>query len=185
MAKQTQSIFADMGGSPELLQRIAAHADAVKVWEAAQSNADRCWFRAKKHLPKRPDHLAVFRYISRPGETAAPLTPGLLKRFSVKLDRSGLRAVQADLRKVEAGEAKILRAHGWLALDKIQRKAGDAMDAAELRCTRFRARSVGDLAVKLQFAADQYGLADAGIDGLAVASVISDAVRLAKKGGAA
>jgi hypothetical protein len=103
---------------------------------------------------------------------------------STKADRCKFRAFRQS-RKAGASDAKILRAHGWPALNKVQRKASDEMDRIEFRCIRFRARTAGDLAAKLLFAAYHYDLGGSGIDGLAVTSAISDAVRLAKKGGAA
>jgi hypothetical protein len=78
-------------------------------------------------------------------------------------------------------DAKILRACGWPALGRAERKASDEMDRIESCCTHFRARTVGDLAAKLLFAAYHYDLEGAGIDGQAVTSAISDAVRLAKR----
>jgi hypothetical protein len=99
-------------------------------------------------------------------------------------DQCRLRALRKP-RKARVPDSKVLRECGWPAFDGAQCKASDAIDAAELRCTEFRAHSVGDLAVKLQFAAVLYDLAGAGIDGRAVAAAISDAVRLAQKGGAA
>jgi hypothetical protein len=97
-----------------------------------------------------------------------------------KADRCRRRALRQP-RKAGITDAKILRAHGWPALAKAERKASDAMDRIELLCTHFSARTVGDLAAKLLFAAYYYDLEGPGIDGDAVASAISDAVRLAKR----
>jgi hypothetical protein len=180
-----------------LVGRLADHARAVQAYENAASEADDCLFQAKKNFPPRPLHLTYTAGVNaKTGEVVrAPLDAyGLEKiladdaRLGLELTEAARRHMFADLRKAQGIEAAILRDHGWWPLKAAARKANDEMDRLENRCTQFPARSVADLAAKLQFADQQYDLTgDAPEDfgAAALASAISDAVRLAKKGGAA